>query len=366
MCKTKNFFSALVALAVLCYATMFAGCGDDNSASVNDEQLSSSVESSISSADAKSSSSSKEKTDKSSNSSKEDKTAESSSSVKKDKSSSSVKGDNKSSSSAITDSVKTSRFSDEKYDCSVYNCVATDYLNQDFLAEGKYGEVLDTRDSQVYKTIKIGEQIWMAQNLNLRYTQSTAELDSSSFCYNNLSEYCDKFGRLYIWSAVMDSAGVYSSTTAGCGRKVICNKDEKVRGICPEGFHLPNVKELYELFENTGGVRKREMIDSAALRSHAMWIEHYNNMDYGIVLRDKDSYGFAALPAGSGDSYKYFKGVYSLTYFWSSSEDADPEDRPGAAMLMAMFFYNVEQLDFITNITYNGKDGTGSVRCIKD
>ena len=49
-----------------------------------------------------------------------------------------------------------------KYDCKLYKCVTTAYLNPDV----EYGELLDERDNQVYRTVKIGEQEWMAQNLN--------------------------------------------------------------------------------------------------------------------------------------------------------------------------------------------------------
>ena len=62
------------------------------------------------------------------------------------------------------------------YACSKYKCFTTEYLNQDFLEAGKYGEILDERDGQVYKTIEICDeenencQIWMAQNLNYAYT----------------------------------------------------------------------------------------------------------------------------------------------------------------------------------------------------
>ena len=55
---------------------------------------------------------------------------------------------------------------------------------------------MDARDGQIYKTVKIGNQVWMAQNLNYAYLQPTSELDSSSFCYEDSPENCKKYGRL--------------------------------------------------------------------------------------------------------------------------------------------------------------------------
>ena len=62
----------------------------------------------------------------------------------------------------------------------------------------------DVRDFAVYDYVKIGSQIWMAENLNYNYNNGTA----TSYCYNNSAENCEKYGRLYTWAAVMDSASV--------------------------------------------------------------------------------------------------------------------------------------------------------------
>ena len=91
------------------------------------------------------------------------------------------------------------------YDCTEYSCIPTENLNQEMLAEGLYGEFLDERDNQVYKTIQIGEQVWMAQNLNYADSVAMPSLLGGSWCYDNDEENCRKAGRLYTWGATVDS-----------------------------------------------------------------------------------------------------------------------------------------------------------------
>ena len=90
-----------------------------------------------------------------------------------------------------------------------------------------YGELVDNRDGHVYKTIKIGEQTWMAENLNFEYHNIKAFNPAQilpSLCYNSRDS-CAKYGRLYSWSTAMDSATIYGKSGQNCG---IWSNDQSV------------------------------------------------------------------------------------------------------------------------------------------
>ena len=108
----------------------------------------------------------------------------------------------------------------------------------------EYGKLVDERDGNVYKTVKIGKYTWMAENLRYRYLEKTEDLDSSSFCnVSQTQSFCNQYGRLYLWSAAMDSAAVFSENGKGCGDGVTCTPTYPVRGVCPKGWHFPNETE---------------------------------------------------------------------------------------------------------------------------
>lgn len=113
----------------------------------------------------------------------------------------------------------------------------------------------DPRDGQTYRTVKIGNQVWMAENLNYR--------TDDSYCYDDEPANCRKYGRLYTWKAALNA--------------------------CPSGWHLPSYEEFETLFAAVGG----KGVAGKALKSTSGW---YNN-DNGT-----DVYGFSALPAGVRDT----------------------------------------------------------------
>ncbi len=225
--------------------------------------------------------------------------------------------------------------------------IAWDYLNPDV----GYSELVDDRDGQTYKTVKIGDQWWMAENLNYAYTDVPFNYDgytsdSTSWCYNNISDHCDKYGRLYTWSAAMDSAGTWTTNGKGCGFGLECSPTYPVRGICPSGWHLPSEVEWETLLNAVGG----QSTAGTDLKSLSDWKGRRKGMD---------PFGFSVLPAG----YRNNDGDYNYggcdAFFWSSTEDDGRNEDAAYEIRLSYGDHNVELHGRYKSIGY-------SVRCIKD
>ena len=224
----------------------------------------------------------------------------------------------------------------------------------------EYGSLTDDRDGLTYKTVKIGEQWWMAENLNYAYTDvpfkySDNTSDSTSWCYDNDAANCAKYGRLYTWAAAMDSVGTWSTNGMGCGYNIKCSPTDPVRGICPEGWHLPDITEWNALFTVVGERKTAETM----LKSMVGWWSEpkFPGMDY-TNGNGTDAYSFSALPAG----YRYGSGYYTLesygACFWSSSEGNYN------AYCMCLF-YDSDGGAYLGNDNIYQNYGA-SVRCLKD
>ena len=227
------------------------------------------------------------------------------------------------------------------------------------------GTMTDERDGQTYKTVTIGTQTWMAENLNYAYTgvpynyqdygpfapDSFSTSDSTSWCYDNdncskcfcdIPSDCYKYGRLYTWAAAMDSVGSWTASGKECGLGKTCLPTYPVRGICPEGWHLPATTDWNMLIAAVGGLSKANTM----LRSKGDWFRSASG---------SDAYSFAALPAGY--RYEYgFKSDSSDANFWSSSE----YDSKYAYRFS--LYYGNNYAELYLGSKYNGL----SVRCVKD
>lgn len=163
------------------------------------------------------------------------------------------------------------------------------------------GSLYDSRDGKKYSTIKIGEQNWMAENLNYAA--------SGSFCYDNDESNCGSYGRLYPWNVAMQLSASYNNRTS--------IKDIQVehQGVCPEGWHIPSTQEWYELKEYVSS----EIEDEGAgtvLKVGYSWTSYEN------IPKGTNRFGFAALPAGFMSGSGFFS-MNNYAYFWSSTEDVD-------------------------------------------
>jgi uncharacterized protein (TIGR02145 family) len=200
----------------------------------------------------------------------------------------------------------------------------------------KYGSFTDPRDGKTYKTVKIGSQIWMAENLNY-YT------NSGSYCYDDKISNCEKYGRLYDWKTA--------------------------KKVCPAGWHLPSDDEWKEL-EMALGMSQAEADDefwrgtnegSKLAGNTILWLggSLQNDAEFGTS-------GFTALPGGSHAPLPLSDGTPGYIGFsfynegngiyWSATEDGTDY-----AWTRYMVCYD-------SRVFRNGfeKESGFSVRCLRD
>lgn len=229
------------------------------------------------------------------------------------------------------------------------------YLNPEI----DYGEVVDERDGQVYKTVVIDTLVWMAENLNYADSINSPSLLGKSWCYGNEPDSCTKYGRLYTWGAAIDSVALANDpeNPRECGDSLLCTDLKYIRGLCMEGWHLPSSAELHTLDDIAStGTPKIAIVDEntedptygpITLRSAYLW-------ESGI-----DTYGLSLLPAGyylfdSGE----FEDLGSASFFWSL------DYAENYAWMYTM--YN-EKYTFNTHVTINEKYKFAiSIRCVKN
>jgi uncharacterized protein (TIGR02145 family) len=194
------------------------------------------------------------------------------------------------------------------------------------------GSLTDFRDGRTYKTVTIGTQTWMAQNLNYE--------TANSYCYSDTPSNCTKYGRLYTWAA---------ATSA-----------------CPSGWHLPTMAEFETLITAVGGTSTA----GTKLKSTSGW----NSSDNSVS--GTDNYSFSALPAGRGYGNGDYYGEGDYAYFWSSTEyNSYLEYIMCNFENWGILKKNNSYLAYIMYLDYNddgayrdniNKDYGFSVRCVKD
>lgn len=221
----------------------------------------------------------------------------------------------------------------------------SDEISDCYNSDIDYGSLTDRRDGQVYRTVQIGNQIWMAENLNFDPGQggSGKATYEWSWCYENDPDNCEIFGRLYTWAAAFDSIALSDGgNDMNCGDGQACDLPEKVQGVCPDGWHLPTKDEWNTLFTTVGGKDDAGKI----LRSRSGWHNGSNGTD-GV--------GFCALPAGTG-SQRSFQNSGHRASFWVGTENVSER-----GWNVVMHYYS-DKAGF--GNAY--KRGGLAVRCLKD
>ena len=201
------------------------------------------------------------------------------------------------------------------------------------LAQWTCGDILlDERDGQSYSTVKIGEQCWMAKNLN--YGTYIASNGGGSlthddgivekYCWNNNPDNCDNStahpgGYYEYYEAVQYYSG---------------QPTEPVQGACPDGWHLPAKTEFAELITHLGGT-------SVA----------------GAALKAGGSLGFEGVIAGwrctSGGS---FLTLFPKGFWWSSTNYNTNE----------AWYMDIDNTNPYASQTHYGKSLGFNIRCVKN
>lgn len=203
-----------------------------------------------------------------------------------------------------------------------------------------YDTLCDERDGQTYRTVALGDKVWMAQNLNF-----AGKTDSAiGRCNSNDPANCKVYGRLYDWATARGIDARYNSEHWPGDRG-------RARGICPEGWHLPDFAELDTFWvwvTKTAG----EGSQARALRSTTGWRVH----ESGVPKNGTDMFGMRIVPAGFNVGTYYNPPGNDCNLFGASEDAADPVRAVGV---------DISNLD-LARTSSPAKGVEFSVRCVRD
>ena len=208
-------------------------------------------------------------------------------------------------------------------------------LKAEIIRGGTITNVLPTIEQ--FKTVKISNQIWMLENLNVSNFRNGEEIPEvktdeewktageqgkPAWCYyNNDPENGKKFGKLYNCYAVKD-----------------------LRGLSPNGWHVPSNEDWHKLIENIGG----ESESGIKMKSTNGWNENGNGNNIT---------GFTALPGGQRSGNGSFYGIGNTGYWWSSTEK-------GSDWTYGVWYRAISKSVGDVHRDYENETNGFSVRCI--
>lgn len=191
-----------------------------------------------------------------------------------------------------------------------------------------YGYFIDERNTREYKFVKIGDQYWMAENLDYGEPINGDELPANpdiveKYYYTDDVDLGATYGGLYTWDEAMAGSPADDKLVS------------TTQGICPDGWHIPSYDEWFDLMQFVGNSPKKLkstegwniVYDTVYVMDTITWeytdeIARIDTFDYNGT----DDYGFRGLGAGykglnfneANNSYYWTEGVYS--YYWATNE----------------------------------------------
>jgi uncharacterized protein (TIGR02145 family) len=217
---------------------------------------------------------------------------------------------------------------------SDHTCNATNVHNSTL-----YYGVMEDQQGNIYKTITIGGQEWMTENLkttiyrngdpipNVSNNSQWASTTVGGWCYyNNNAQFDCPYGKIYNWYAVSDP-----------------------RNVCPTGWHVPSIDDWTTLESYVG--LGSEGITGGKLKSTGTqyWL------DFNLAATNET--GFSGLPGGQRSNNGVFVSIGQSGYWWTSSEDFD--------LQWPFFRYLSSQAGEVFQGSFSKNLGT-SIRCIRD
>lgn len=217
---------------------------------------------------------------------------------------------------------------------------------------GHCGTFTDSRDGQTYSWTKIGNQVWMAQNLNYGTQVDLGsqaalhiQVPGEKFCYDNHAASCDSLGGLYQWHIAWNMAD--SCLSKKCEDLL----SSQIQGICPKGWHMPKTAD-WDTLTLTLKTIQSPSLGLKIKATNTSWTD-WNN----AVYNSGNPYAFGAIPAGYTSVYGKFNSLGIVTGFWREKE--------ATSSAISKYFYLQASSSQLQTLDID-KRSAMSVRCIKD
>lgn len=209
--------------------------------------------------------------------------------------------------------------------------------------------LIDPRDGQSYATLQVGDQCWMAENLNIGTLINGTSIQGNNgiiekYCFGNSEANCIEYGGLYQWNEMM-------------GYTIIPG----AQGICPDGWHVPTDAEWISFTSYVSSqfafrCNSNSTFIAKSLAATTNWLTSLNTCVIGNNLSINNATSFTALPGGFRHTDGSFYAQNRYAYWWTSSQN----DASNA------WYWHMYYDSAIVSRNLINKAFGSSVRCLKN